>query len=335
MKLRLFSVILVASFFMINSFGQKKTSSVSGDAEINAEPANWAERLGYPAGKKVIMLHVDDAGMCEEANIATKKYLSAGHVQSAAVMMPCPYAEDMIEWAIANPAIDVGLHLTHTSEWKTYRWPSVSPVEEVPSLIDEEGMLWHEVRDVVQHATVEDVAKEIRAQIDKSIAMGYRPDHIDTHMGTLYGHPEYTKAYLQIAMEYGIPANAINMSDSLVIKYYREAGYPITDEMIKYLDEYTLPKVDNFTSAPNAKTYEEKVEAFKGLIRSLRPGLTEIIFHPSIETENLKSITGSWQQRKWEAEMFADPNLIQFFEDEGILFTNWKEIMKRFNEKKS
>ena len=90
MKLRLFSVILVTSFFMINSCEQKKTSSVSEDAEIKAEPANWAERLGYPAGKKVIMLHVDDAGMCEEANIATKKYLSAGHVQSAAVMMPCP-----------------------------------------------------------------------------------------------------------------------------------------------------------------------------------------------------------------------------------------------------
>lgn len=335
MRLRLLSAMLIASFLMFISCGQKKTSAVSGDAEIKAEPANWAERLGYPAGKKVIMLHVDDAGMCEEANIATKKYLLAGHVQSAAVMMPCPYAEDMIEWAIANPTMDVGLHLTHTSEWKTYRWPSVSPVEEVPSLIDEEGMLWHEVPDVVQHATVEDVAKEVRAQIDKSIAMGYRPDHIDTHMGTLYGHPEYTKAYLQIAMEYGIPANAIDMSDSLVIEYYREAGYPITDEMIKYLDEYTLPKVDNFTSAPNAKTYEEKVEAFKGLIRSLRPGLTEIIFHPSIETEHLKSITGSWQQRKWEAEMFADPNLIQFFEDEGIIFTNWKEIMKRFNERNS
>jgi hypothetical protein len=67
------------------------------------------------------------------------------------------------------------------------------------------------------------------------------------------------------------------------------------------------------------------------LVRSLKPGLTEIIFHPSVETEQLKTITGSWQQRVWEAEMFADPDLKKFFEEEGIIFTNWKEIMKRFN----
>lgn len=329
MNLKFLSAILIASFFIMTSCSQKK------QAEEKQEPANWAERLGYPAGKKVIMLHIDDAGMCEEANIATKRYLSAGHVQSAAVMMPCPNSEDMIEWAKENPKIDVGLHLTHTSEWKNYRWPSVSPVDEVPSLIDEEGNLWHEVPQVVEHATVEDVEKEIRAQIEKSIALGYRPDHIDTHMGTLYGHPEYSKAFLKVAMEYNIPANAIDMSDSLVVEYYKEAGYPITDEMITYLAEYTLPKVDNFTSAPNAKTYEEKVEAFKGLIKSLRPGLTEIIFHPSVETDQLKGITGSWQQRVWESKMFADEDLIQFFKDEGIIFTNWKEIMKRFEERNS
>jgi hypothetical protein len=125
------------------------------------------------------------------------------------------------------------------------------------------------------------------------------------------------------------------MSDSAVVAYYRQVGYPITDELIEFMDAYTLPKVDNFTSAPNAKTYEEKVQAFKDLIKSLRPGLTEIIFHPSVPSENLKNITGSWQQRNWEAEMFADPDMIQFFKDEEIIFTNWKEIMKRFEERKS
>ncbi len=295
--------------------------------------ANWAERLGYPKGAKVIMLHADDAGMCEEANIATKKYLLDGHIQSAAAMPPCSYFEDMITWAKANPSIDLGLHLTLTSEWKTYRWPSVLPVEEVPGLIDEEGKLWRSVREVVENASAEEVAKEVRAQIEKSIALGYRPDHIDTHMGTLYGHPDYAKAYLSIAMEYGIPANVIDMSDPAVVEHYKKQGYPITDEMLEYMESYTLPKLDFFTSAPNADSYEEKVQAFQELIRSLKPGITEIIFHPSTPSENLKSITNSWQQRNWEAEMFADPAMIQFFEEEGIVFTNWKEIMKRFNER--
>jgi hypothetical protein len=269
--------------------------------------------------------------MCPEANIAAKKYLLDGDIQSAAAMPPCPNFEEIIEWAKEHPNIDFGLHLALTSEWKTWRWPSVSPVDEVPGLIDGEGKLWRSVEEVVAHASVEEVAKEIRAQIEKSIALGYRPDHIDTHMGTLYGDPEYAIAYLSIAMEYGIPANAIDLSNPEVISAFRQEGYPITDEVVDFMASYTLPKIDNFTSAPNAKTYEEKKEAFKFLVRSLKPGITEIIFHPSVDTEQLKTITGSWQQRIWEAEMFADPDLKKFFEDEGIIFTNWKEIMKRFN----
>jgi hypothetical protein len=82
---------------------------------------------------------------------------------------------------------------------------------------------------------------------------------------------------------------------------------------------------------PDGKTYEENRTNFFGLVKSLKPGVTEIIFHPSIETENLKSITNSWQQRVWEAEMFSDPLVLQFFEDNNIVLTNWGDIMERFS----
>lgn len=300
------------------------------DNQVKNEPANWAEKLGYPTGKKVIMLHADDAGMCDEANIATEYYLENNLIQSAAVMAPCPNADDFIKWAIDHPETDVGMHLTHTSEWKSYRWGPVSDSAEVPGLIDPEGKLWHDVPDVVKHASAEEVEKEIRAQIDKAIAMGHQPTHIDTHMGTLYGHASYVEVFFKVAEEYGIPANAIDLSDSTVADKFRKQGYPIDENVIGIINNYSLPKLDNFTSAPNGQTYEEKVENFKQLISSLPPGLTEIIFHPSVETENLKTITNSWQQRVWEAKMFSDPDLIQFFEDEEIIFTNWKEIMERW-----
>jgi predicted glycoside hydrolase/deacetylase ChbG (UPF0249 family) len=329
MKLKFF-LFIIPAFLFATCQQPKPADNIEATGAV--APANWAERLGYPAGAKVIMLHADDAGMSEEANIAVKNMLSSGVIQSTAAMPPCPQFEDMIAWAIEHPDIDVGLHLALTSEWETYRWPSVTPVAEVPGLIDPDGKLWRSVEEVVLHATPEEVAKEVRAQIEKSIALGYRPDHIDTHMGTLYGSPAFAKEYLKIAMEYGIPANAIEMSDSTVVAHFKAAGYPITDEMIAYMSEYTLPKVDYFTSAPNAKTYEEKVASFKGLIKTLKPGLTEIIFHPAVETDHLKSITGSWQQRVWESQMFSDPDLKQFFVDEGIIFTNWREIMKRFNK---
>jgi predicted glycoside hydrolase/deacetylase ChbG (UPF0249 family) len=296
-----------------------------------AEPANWAEKLDFPAGKKVIILHADDAGLCEEANTATAHYLENGLIQSASIMVPCPAADEFIQWAMDQPDQDIGLHLTHTSEWKTYRWGPVSDPNEVPGLIDPDGMLWHEIHQVVMHASAEEVEKEIRAQIERSLSLGYRPDHIDTHMGTLYGHASYLEVFLRVAEEYGIPATVTDLSNSMVVKQFIKQGYPIDDNIIDMVNKYTLPKVDFFTSVPGGSSYEEKIENFKTLIRTLPPGLTEIYFHPSVETERLKTITNSWQQRVWEAEMFSDPDLVRFYEEEGILFTNWKEIMNRHN----
>ena len=293
---------------------------------------NWAEKLGYPAGKKVIMLHADDIGMCEEANIAADAQLKNDYIQSAAIMMPCPNAEEFVTWAINNPKEDVGLHLTLTSEWQKYRWGPVTNADQVAGLIDPDDNFWHEVPAVVEHASAEEVEKEIRAQIEKSIALGYRPDHIDSHMGTLFGHPSYVKVYLETAVEYGIPAMVIDLANPKVVELFRAQGYPIDDNVIQMTHDYPLPKLDFFTSAPKGDNYEDKIEKFKQLIKSIPPGLTEIIFHPSVETDQLKGITNSWQQRVWEYEMFGDPDLIKFFEEEGIIFTNWKEIMKRFNK---
>ena len=327
-----------ASFciFMLLAFAWS-TNMAAGFSAPNEKPdgstSTNAEKLGFPPGKVVLLLHSDDAGMCEEANLAVQAYYLKGDVHSAAVMMPCPFAEEMAAWAKSHPQADIGVHLTLTSEWKDYRWGTVSPPEKVPGLIDGEGKMWDGVRDVVRHASPEEVETEIRAQIEKMLSLGVRPTHIDTHMGTLYGSPEFVKVFFKVAEEYGIPANAIDLSNPEVAAYYKEAGYPITDEVIELLENYSLPKLDNFTSVPKGETYETKRQNFFDLVNSLKPGVTEIIFHPSIETENLKSITGSWQQRVWEAEMFSDPVVHQFFEEKGIIFTTWRDIMERFKSR--
>ncbi len=323
--LALFSWLIISACSH-NRSEQEENSSVT---------LTQAERLGFPAGKKVLILHADDAGMCPEANEAIQFLLEHDYIQSTAVMAPCPAADAMLAWAVAHPWEDVGMHLTLTSEWKTYRWGPVSDPDSVAGLIDKEGKLWHEVPGVVLHASADEVEREIRAQIDKAIALGHRPTHIDTHMGTLYAQAEFAKRFLQVAVDYNIPANAIDMSDPEVVKHFREAGYPITKKMVRYLNKYPLPKLDFFASAPKGETYEAKKQNFMNLVRSLKPGLTEIIFHPSVESDNLKSITNSWQQRVWEYQMFSDPEMIRFFKDEGIIFTNWIEIMKRFEGKKT
>src|SRR5262245_4274170 len=96
-----------------------------------ADGQPWSVRLGWPADKKVILLHADDIGMCYEANAAAQKALERGDYRSAAVMMPCPWVNEMAEWCNKHPDVDVGLHLTLTSEWKYYRWGPLAPREKV------------------------------------------------------------------------------------------------------------------------------------------------------------------------------------------------------------
>ena len=318
----LFSLLLLASC-------DNKNNSVNVP---QLDGKNWAEKLGYPVDSKVVMLHADDIGMCSEANEAVIPYLLNDQIQSAAAMVPCPWFNDIADWYKKHPEMDIGLHLTLTSEWKNYRWGPVSNPSNVPELIDPEGYMWRGVIDVASRAPVTTVEKEVRAQIERAYERGIKPGHIDTHMGTLYSKVEYAEAFFKVAMEYGIPANVIEFTPDRVQKF-RKQGYPITARLIQSGRKYTLPKLDDFTSVPNGKSYQEKKELFFDLVQNLEPGITEIIFHPSIETEGLKKITNSWQQRVWEAKMFSDPEVIQFLKNEGIIFTNWKAMMQRFKER--
>lgn len=293
-------------------------------------PRPWSERLGYPAGKKVLILHADDIGMCYEANEAAKQYLPKGDIQSAAMMVPCPWFNEIANWYKEHPDFDMGLHLAMNSEWKWYRWGPAAPKTEVPTMLDPDGYLWDDTLKTALKAKAEEIEKEIRAQLERAISRGIKPSHIDTHMGTLYARPDFTAAYLKVAEEYRIPAMVIEPSPKVIDKF-RKRGIPQTKQLTDLLTNYKLPKLDDFDAVPEGKTYEEKRDNFFAQIRSLEPGITELIFHPSILTDGLKHITGTWQQRAWEAEMFSDPVVKQFLASEGIIFTNWKEIMTRFD----
>lgn len=289
----------------------------------------WAEKLGFPTGKRIVILHADDVGMCYEHSAAAKELLTAGHIQSAGAMVPCPWFNEFAAWYKDHPQFDVGLHLAMNSEWSHYRWGPVAPRDTVKGMIDPDGYLWRDVRNTVLHASPEEIEREIRAQVERALSRGIRPGHIDTHMGTLYARLDYTKAYFKVAQEYRIPAMAIEMTPDVFARFKKQ-GYPLTDETVKLAAAYTLPKLDDFYPVPDGKTYDDKRDKLFALIRSFRPGITQIIFHPSLESEGLKKITGSWQQRIWDARVLADPETEKFLKAEGIVPTNWKDMMKRF-----
>ena len=143
-----------------------------------------AERLGYNQNDKLLIIHADDIGMSHSVNKATIEAFKAGIVTCGSIMVPCPWFTEFAAYYRENPGLDIGVHLTLTSEWKYYRWGTVASKDKVPSLIDEEGFMWRSYEEFNQHAKPEEVEIELRAQIERVLQFGIKPTHIDTHMGT-------------------------------------------------------------------------------------------------------------------------------------------------------
>lgn len=289
----------------------------------------WAERLGYDAGKRVLILHVDQMGMCHETNQAASELLASGVAQAAGAMAPCPWFGEVADWARRHPAQDVGLTLTFNSEWAHYRWRPIAPRSLVPSLVDRDGFLWRTETQFAVNANPKEVEHELRAQIDCALRAGLKPSHLNLHRGVLVMRHELAEIYLRLAREYWIPAVMIELTPERLQRFH-EAGLPLEGEMLELLASYPLPRIDELLFLRPAGSYEEQRAEFLALVESAAPGITQIKLFPAAESDALKHITPTWHQRVWSAQLLSDPAVRDALAAEDIEFTNWKEIMRRF-----
>ncbi len=306
-----------------------------------AQPdTSYAERLGYPKGKKVVILHVDDAGMSFDSNKGTIEAMTKGVANSCSVMMPCAWVPGFVNFLKQHPVIDAGLHLTLTSEWKDYRWVPLSGREKVPGLIDSEGALWPSVEDVITHATADEVETEIRAQIDRAVKMGFVPTHLDSHMGTLFASPQLMQRYLKVGIEYKIPVmfpgghnTLISKQTSLDMNQVRStgkilwnAGLPVLDDLHNGSYGWSLPKGLKSTKQNIQKN---KTQYYINALASLKPGITMVIMHCTSPTEVFPYISDSGLTRQGDLLAMLSPELKNYIQKEGIILTTWRELMER------
>src|SRR5687768_329045 len=174
-------------------------------ASVQAQDRTLAERLGYPRDAKLLIVHADDLGMAHSVNAATLKAFETGLVNSGSIMVPCPWLPEIAAYARANPQADLGLHLTLTSEWTTFRWGPVTPKDRVSSLLDKNGYFQLTETEAAAKADPKEVELEIRAQIERARASGIQPTHLDSHMGTLYQNKALFEIFLKVAREYKLP----------------------------------------------------------------------------------------------------------------------------------
>jgi chitin disaccharide deacetylase len=289
----------------------------------------WADRLGYPAGSKVLILHADELGLSYETNAAGVKLLESGAVHSAAAMAPAPWFADIAEWSKAHPNADVGLELTLNSDLQHYRWQPVASEGLVPSLVDVDGFLCRTPLQTTANASTEDVENELRSQIARAKSAGLHPTHLTSHLGALFERPDFIHAYLRVARHEWIPAAIVRLTGEQLDRFIEE-GNPVPDDVLVALDEYPLPKLDALRFVPDAESYDAKKQALLAMIAELAPGITQIAFRPATPSDALPRIVDDAQQRIWDAELLADQDVIRAIQAEGMVLTDWREIMRRF-----
>lgn len=285
---------------------------------LPAQTKTIAERLGHPADSKLLIIHADDLAAAHSVDVASFDALEKGAVSSASVMVPSPWITEVIAYAKSHPNADLGLHLTLTSEWETYRWGSVAPADKVPSLLDSAGTFPRDEKVVAATAKPLEVEREIRAQIDRALALGLRPTHIDSHMGALFTTPELIATYVKVARDYRLPFLALRGDP-------RATPQPPLSEKDVLLDAVII-------AGPEVPRDPWKAFYLKS-IANLKPGLTEIIVHLGRDDSELQAVTvnhepygSAWRQRDYD--VVTSPEFKKALRDNHVILVTWRELQK-------
>lgn len=289
---------------------------------LQAQTRNIAERLGHPANTKLLILHADDLGVAHSENAASFDALDRGAVNSASVMMPTPWVTEVAAYAKAHPNADLGLHLTLTSEWETYRWGTVAPADKVPSLLDADGTLPREVGPVATRAKLAEVEIELRAQVDRAMALGIRPTHLDSHMGSLFTTPGLIATYIKVARSYGLPFLALRTAPPGGAA--NAPAWPVVA---------SDPLLDTVVMAGPEIPREQWKAFYLKAVADLKPGLTEMIVHLGHDDAELRAVTvghdaygSAWRQRDYD--VLTSPEFRKALADNHVVLVTWRELGK-------
>jgi predicted glycoside hydrolase/deacetylase ChbG (UPF0249 family) len=293
---------------------------------MNAASAqSLVERLGYPAGTKLIIIHADDLGETHAVNAAATQALEGGAVNSASMMVPCPWFPEIADFAKSHPDADLGLHLTLTSERVYYRWGPVAPGDHVSTLLDENRYLRHDWDD---HPRIDahQVEIELRAQVERALRMGVHPTHLDSHQYRLIMNgKELFDAMLRVAHDYKLP---VFVTRDWFAQYPYLASSVGPDDVVL---DHTVT-IDPDVPAPKWADF------YLTALKNLQPGVTEFVIHPGFDDEELRAATrerptwgAAWRQRDYD--FFTSEEFRQALQRENIKLITWRELARRSTKK--
>ncbi|MGI8793181.1 MAG: polysaccharide deacetylase family protein [Acidimicrobiales bacterium] len=270
-------------------------------------PTTLAERLGYASDDRLLIINCDDLGSSHAANIGVYDALRAGIGTSATLMVPCPWAR---EAAARYRGEDVGVHLTLNAEFELYRW---GPITHAPSLLDGDGGFPRTVADLLDHADLDEVRRECRAQIERAIYWGFDVSHLDSHMGTMQLRPEFFDIYLEMAVDFRLPLRLTGASTEKFI------GFPFrrlaAEEGVVFPDHFVIVR------GPGSRKSLERT------LSGSRPGVTEIYVHPAVDTPELRALAPDWGSRVDDHDLLCnDPSIAALADRVGAKLIGYRPL---------
>lgn len=245
---------------------------------------------------KKIIVNADDFGLTDGCNKGIIKGIKEGIVTSTTVMMNMPYANEGIEILKAMDFKSAGVHLTLTCGEPTL------PVEEIPSLVDDENRFYRRRAQLFPQFRLEEVYMELRNQIELFIETGLKPSHLDSHHH-IHMYDDIREVIAKLAKEYNLPLRYAN------------------EETKRYLKGSNILTIDDFSM----DFYGEgvSINTMKRVLKNSNGEVVELMVHPAIVDEELKKLSSYSNNRARELEILTSEELKKWIEDEGYMLIGY------------
>ena len=285
-------------------------------------------KLGYTPEDRLVIFHADDVGMCHGSNRAFLALSAASLVKTGSIMVPCPWAPEILGHCAHNPGLDVGVHLTLTSEWSIYRWGPITTRDPASGLIDQDGCFWARVPAVQEHLNVAAAVAEMQAQLAYVHAMGIDFTHIDNHMGVAV-LPELVHSYIEFGFQYRVPVLLPRQIDDYSTLGLAPSNPAEWAALVAAVEQRGMPLVDYFRITPGYQTHDlaqGRAAIYEEILHNLAPGITYFALHPNTpgEIEAIEPDRAYW--RTFEHEYFQSQRLRNFLAAERIVPIGFREI---------
>jgi predicted glycoside hydrolase/deacetylase ChbG (UPF0249 family) len=267
--------------------------------------------LGYPPDARLLIINADDFGMCHSVNEAVIRAFEFGVLQSATLMVPCPWSLHAMHFLAEHPELSFGVHLTVISDWFDYRWGPLTPREKVPSLIHKSGYFhnFEQMPEFLEHVRLQELEMEFRAQVETVLDAGLHPTHLDWHSLRISGRDNIIELMLKLARDYGL---ALRVSEEAWIEKVQSQGLPTND--YHFMDSYFIDP-------------QKKAGIYAQMLRELPAGLSEWAVHPALDTPELLAIEREANQiRQTDYDFLMSQEAKEIINEEGIILLSYQPL---------